>query len=132
MAIVNPETLEIVAQVPANPNPHESATDGTYAYVSNSGASSITVIDLESQQQVEGIDMRPLSPTHGLWVAQGKLYFASEQSRAIGCYNPESGEIEWVLGTGQWASDRKSTRLNSSHVASSYAVFCLKKKKRQT
>src|SRR5690625_5542579 len=25
-------------------------------------------------------------------------------------------------------SDRKSTRLNSSHVASSYAVFCLKKK----
>src|SRR5690625_6011872 len=28
------------------------------------------------------------------------------------------------------AADRKSTRLNSSHVASSYAVFCLKKKKR--
>src|SRR5207253_9371390 len=26
------------------------------------------------------------------------------------------------------ALDRKSTRLNSSHVASSYAVFCLKKK----
>src|SRR5207253_8906687 len=25
-------------------------------------------------------------------------------------------------------SDRKSTRLNSSHVATSYAVFCLKKK----
>src|SRR5439155_20340420 len=27
--------------------------------------------------------------------------------------------------------DRKSTRLNSSHVAISYAVFCLKKKKTQ-
>src|SRR5215510_16371000 len=27
--------------------------------------------------------------------------------------------------------DRKSTRLNSSHVAISYAVFCLKKKKKQ-
>src|SRR5690625_1272201 len=27
--------------------------------------------------------------------------------------------------------DRKSTRLNSSHVAISYAVFCLKKKKMQ-
>src|SRR5690606_17416772 len=27
------------------------------------------------------------------------------------------------------AQDRKSTRLNSSHVKSSYAVFCLKKKK---
>src|SRR5690606_41113142 len=31
-------------------------------------------------------------------------------------------------GPGQ---DRKSTRLNSSHVKISYAVFCLKKKKKQ-
>src|SRR5690625_7299473 len=28
-----------------------------------------------------------------------------------------------------YSRDRKSTRLNSSHVAISYAVFCLKKKK---
>src|SRR5437762_14342705 len=28
-----------------------------------------------------------------------------------------------------WRSDRKSTRLNSSHRCISYAVFCLKKKK---
>src|SRR5690625_4505981 len=28
-------------------------------------------------------------------------------------------------------TDRKSTRLNSSHVAISYAVFCLKKKRRR-
>src|SRR2546426_5933615 len=35
---------------------------------------------------------------------------------------PESGD---VLGIG----DRKSTRLNSSHLVISYAVFCLKKKK---
>src|SRR5436309_4474260 len=28
--------------------------------------------------------------------------------------------------------DRKSTRLNSSHVKISYAVFCLKKKKKKT
>src|SRR5207253_11001318 len=28
--------------------------------------------------------------------------------------------------------DRKSTRLNSSHVAISYAVFCLKKKNKKT
>src|SRR5438067_7306893 len=28
-------------------------------------------------------------------------------------------------------SDRKSTRLNSSHVSISYAVFCLKKKKNE-
>src|SRR6266487_3727633 len=41
------------------------------------------------------------------------------------------------LQAGQWISsaelpdaDRKSTRLNSSHPSNSYAVFCLKKKKR--
>src|SRR5439155_14787045 len=31
----------------------------------------------------------------------------------------------------RYRSDRKSTRLNSSHVAISYAVFCLKKKKKK-
>src|SRR3989337_595450 len=30
------------------------------------------------------------------------------------------------------SSDRKSTRLNSSHGSISYAVFCLKKKKKKT
>src|SRR5690625_6524922 len=38
--------------------------------------------------------------------------------------NPEVGR-EAAL---EEREDRKSTRLNSSHVASSYAVFCLKKK----
>src|SRR2546427_11916194 len=32
----------------------------------------------------------------------------------------------------QLAKDRKSTRLNSSHSQISYAVFCLKKKKKRT
>src|SRR5699024_11947737 len=32
----------------------------------------------------------------------------------------------------QMLRDRKSTRLNSSHVSISYAVFCLKKKKKKT
>src|SRR5690606_41604512 len=34
-----------------------------------------------------------------------------------------------ALGREQTQLDRKSTRLNSSHVKISYAVFCLKKKK---
>src|SRR5256885_4877278 len=35
------------------------------------------------------------------------------------------GPSEWFTGT---VRDRKSTRLNSSHLVISYAVFCLKKK----
>src|SRR5699024_12748906 len=37
-----------------------------------------------------------------------------------------------LLPGGQETSDRKSTRLNSSHVSISYAVFCLKKKRPAT
>src|SRR5256885_3940943 len=33
----------------------------------------------------------------------------------------------WIT-TGSSSADRKSTRLNSSHLVISYAVFCLKKK----
>src|SRR3712207_8996047 len=35
------------------------------------------------------------------------------------------------FGNRHSATDRKSTRLNSSHANISYAVFCLKKKKKQ-
>lgn len=101
LTIVDPESYEIIKRIPANANPHEVATTGRYAYVSNTGAGSITVIDLESQSLVEGIDLAPLSPIHGLWIAGGKLYFANESSRTIGRYDPDSEEIDWVLGTGQ-------------------------------
>src|SRR5690349_24043196 len=46
-----------------------------------------------------------------------------------------SGEVTWLskpAGERYPAGlDRKSTRLNSSHVEISYAVFCLKKKKKK-
>src|SRR5690625_6290909 len=38
------------------------------------------------------------------------------------------GGLDRMYETHKWLGDRKSTRLNSSHVAISYAVFCLKKK----
>src|SRR5690349_24203640 len=49
------------------------------------------------------------------------------------------GPSAWLGGTGRAGGrrsvvrkqDRKSTRLNSSHVEISYAVFCLKKKKKK-
>src|SRR5688572_31729099 len=44
-----------------------------------------------------------------------------------------AGSITSALGdrAGHTRSDRKSTRLNSSHSQISYAVFCLKKKKKK-
>src|SRR5688500_19906000 len=40
-----------------------------------------------------------------------------------------AGFSEELAGTSIADQDRKSTRLNSSHLVISYAVFCLKKKK---
>src|SRR5438477_6132031 len=37
-----------------------------------------------------------------------------------------------MLGSSWSRTDRKSTRLNSSHMSISYAVFCLKKKKKKS
>src|SRR3989442_11791176 len=60
-----------------------------------------------------------------------------QKSKRLGFTDP-AGESEFVsarVGSGRNsdspAGDRKSTRLNSSHVRISYAVFCLKKKKRR-
>src|SRR2546427_3164020 len=41
---------------------------------------------------------------------------------------PNAADVEGNVAT---CADRKSTRLNSSHSQISYAVFCLKKKKKQ-
>src|SRR5256885_10341589 len=50
---------------------------------------------------------------------------------SIGISRPPEIENPFVSGPkarGATAEDRKSTRLNSSHLVISYAVFCLKKK----
>src|SRR5437773_6540439 len=47
--------------------------------------------------------------------------------RRIDCILRRGGQSRHRRGFG----DRKSTRLNSSHITISYAVFCLKKKKKK-
>src|SRR5207302_4183986 len=55
----------------------------------------------------------------------------------IAGFEKERDRIDTMMnsrgGTARvYDADRKSTRLNSSHVKISYAVFCLKKKKKRT
>src|SRR5690625_5347453 len=66
----------------------------------------------------------------------GKVEVAEQPTRvvALGWGDAETALALGVepIGASDWldfgGEDRKSTRLNSSHVAISYAVFCLKKK----
>src|SRR5699024_12157722 len=67
------------------------------------------------------------------------LAFGSRGSGSIFCdtvsdspkENAGAASRGGLAGGGELAGDRKSTRLNSSHVSISYAVFCLKKKTAQ-
>src|SRR5690349_23612017 len=52
-----------------------------------------------------------------------------KQVYIYGSLNTGAVELTRNYGMAWGVGDRKSTRLNSSHVEISYAVFCLKKKK---
>src|SRR5690606_41348226 len=63
-------------------------------------------------------------------VTSGRLSVDAGSSSAT--IFPVAGQVFVNDGTAVARyADRKSTRLNSSHVKISYAVFCLKKKKKQ-
>src|SRR5256885_3793167 len=55
--------------------------------------------------------------------------FILNQPRAQGAEVLLAGDNFGCGSSREHAPDRKSTRLNSSHLVISYAVFCLKKKK---
>src|SRR5207253_2897295 len=62
----------------------------------------------------------------GFWLGSA---LAGAMTASRGAFPPGKARIEPDADQRLTRADRKSTRLNSSHVAISYAVFCLKKKK---
>src|SRR5690606_40698601 len=84
-------------------------------------------------------DALPISPTGGLL---SRCRCTTAVSRTIRCWwgsNDQRHKADYradhaadhgadQFGDAAAPADRKSTRLNSSHVKISYAVFCLKKK----
>src|SRR5690625_5394075 len=99
----------------------------------------------------KGVNLGELSKIHGIQVPEGfcvtieAYQKALEQNKAFHAlldqltllkieHQDQINEISWkirkIIMEAEIPSvvDRKSTRLNSSHVAISYAVFCSKKK----
>src|SRR5438876_6253545 len=67
----------------------------------------------------------PTGFAYGVDMTEQMLALARANAARAGATN-----VEFVRGTIEdELQDRKSTRLNSSHPSTSYAVFCLKKKK---
>src|SRR5690625_6521805 len=83
---------------------------------------------LVSAWNVSELDKMALMPCHllfQLYVADGKLSMQVYQRSADMFLGVPFNIASYAALTH---IDRKSTRLNSSHVAISYAVFCLKEK----
>src|SRR5437867_8680267 len=97
--------------------------------------------------------MRPMLLVAGLLLGRATVAVAQQPTTATPSFtaglsladaiasarekNPAFREVQNNRGPAAWgvrnaySRDRKSTRLNSSHRTISYAVFCLKKKKRE-
>ena len=106
LAIVDPANLRVLTRVPVGDDPHEviASKDGHTAYVSNYGFGAfhtLAVVDLIAQHEEPLIDLGALRGPHGLAFAQGKVWFTAEAAKAIGSYDPESGKVNWIMGTGQ-------------------------------
>jgi DNA-binding beta-propeller fold protein YncE len=108
MVYVDPASGKVEGRVPVGRDPHELVVsdDGTLAFASNyagqgPGSNSLSVIDLASRKELHHVEIAPLQRPHGLWFADGKLYFTAEGSLAIGRYDPKANAIDAVIGTGQ-------------------------------
>jgi YVTN family beta-propeller protein len=104
--IIDPASLKVVATVPVGEDPHEVtvSADGRTAYVSNYGYGAyhtLSVVDLVGQKALPPIDLGPFSGPHGLMFEGGKVWFTAEGARVIGSYDPATGKVVWVMGTGQ-------------------------------
>jgi len=106
LAIVDPKTLQVIARAPVGPDPHEviASSDGKTAYVSIYGGGryhALSVIDLVEQTALPDIDTGALNGPHGLAFVGGKVWFTAEGAKTVASYDPASGKIDWVMGTGQ-------------------------------
>jgi YVTN family beta-propeller protein len=108
VAIVDPATLQVLARLPAGPDPHEivASDDGRLAFISNYGGldsalNTISVVDLADRKALPPIDLGALRSTHGLAFSGGKLYFTAETNKVVGRYDPASQHVDWIFGTGQ-------------------------------
>src|SRR2546426_1649943 len=93
-----------------------------------SGQKRKAVVAGEGKQREEGMDLsrrhtRTGAAKQASFSGWGRRFHAATVTRS-------GGERSWIWAAVSLSTtDRKSTRLNSSHLVISYAVFCLKKKK---
>lgn len=136
VAVVDPATRKVLGKGPTGEGPHEvvATTDGKFAVASNYGTGpspghTLSVIDIATFKEIHRVDLAPMTRPHGLFAADGKVYFTCEGTKTIGRYDPASNRVDWILGTGQdgthmVALSRDGSRIFTSNIASaSISIF---------
>jgi YVTN family beta-propeller protein len=108
LAFVDPATGKVLGTVPTGEQPHEVAAsaDGRVAFVANYGTAqnpgnTISMIDVVNMREIRKANLGPMRRPHGLFFADGKLYFTAEANRIVGRWDPVAGQFDWAMGTGQ-------------------------------
>jgi YVTN family beta-propeller protein len=130
LVTMDPATGKVLGRVPTGEGPHEVtvSADGRTAFVGNYGGASgpgtsISVIDLVAMKELRRFDVTPLRRPHGMFFADGKVYFTAETNRIVARYDPASNQVDWLLGTGQasthmvWVNP-DATRMYTANIGS--------------
>jgi YVTN family beta-propeller protein len=130
LVTVDPASGKILGTAPTGEGPHEVtvSADGRTAFVGNYGGaagpgSTISVIDLGAMKELRKVDVSPLRRPHGVFFADGKVYFTAETNRIVGRYDPAANQIDWLLGTGQVSThmvwvNRDATKMYTANIGS--------------
>src|SRR5438874_4730852 len=125
-----------------HPSDNLGAVLAAAEYAGASGRDFLAALAVAYQVQCRLSDVAPVRDAGFDHVTQGAYAVAAGVARALGLDAARTAHAIAIAGTAfnaiAWAvragsrpsADRKSTRLNSSHVEISYAVFCSKKKRR--
>src|SRR5690554_6988615 len=115
----NPALLELARWL--SPQAPEALPTGALLHLSLRGESWRA---LERHAAERLVSLTPEQASHGLFLRRAPVPEPVEKGSG-------AESLQGRLDHLYWRVDRKSTRLNSSHVRISYAVFCLKKKKKK-
>ncbi len=126
LAIVDATTLQVLGTAPTGPDPHEviASRDGRLAFITNYTQgnryeSSLSVVDVDARAARPPIDLGALRRPHGLDLAGGRIYFTAEGSKVVGRLDPGSGQVDWVMGTGQSGTHMVIVSKDEQHVFTS-------------
>ncbi len=110
LSILNPGDFKLLGTVPVGEGPHEVVVtdDGRTAYVTNYGSriagNTLSEIDIPAMKERRRVNLGPLFRPHGIKVIGGKVYFSAESNRTIARFDPKSGSVDWIMGTGESGS----------------------------